>query len=216
MKRMFTLKQSIIEIDGKKVPIDPDFRIMCRYSAAIMRSDKAAAAEAAGAFYFAGLPGGISAEKAAKEMQNFYVSGLAPGKQEEKGEKEKAAEKPKKTVTPCFNFEEDEGYFYAAFLGEYGINLNTVKELHWFDFCALFVGLPDECKLKRIISIRSQSLSDEKTTAGKARLSRLKRIFGLRLAKEQHYSNVAERNKAFKAKLIRQHNEAVKKVKGGI
>lgn len=206
---MFTKHRGIIETDGVKIPVDPDFRIMCRYSAAVLRGDREAVAEVAEAFYFAGLPDEISPERAAKEMQNFYVSGLAPGKHEEKTEKEKADKRP---VTPCFDFEEDEGYFYAAFLGEYGIDLNEVK-MHWFDFCALFTGLPDECRLKRIISVRTQNLNDEKTAAGKQRLRRLKRVFGLKLNRRPVYDTLQARDRAMKNMLKRQQEMLKEKMK---
>lgn len=201
---MFTKHPCIIETDGVKIPVDPDFRIMCRYSAAVLRGDKEAIAKAAEAFYFAGLPDEISPERAAKEMQDFYISGLAPGKREEKEEKNDKENADKQPVNPCFDFEEDEGYFYAAFLGEYGIDLTTVKKMHWFNFCALFMGLPDECKLKRIILIRTQNLNDEKTTAGKQRLQKLKRVFGLKLSRPPSYRSLEERNAAMVRRLLKQ------------
>ncbi len=199
---MFSAKPRIIIIDGEKTPVDPDFRIMCEYSEAIEQSDEKRLKIVASRFFFAGLPEGVSEKSAAKAMNDFYISGLAP-----KGKKKSSAmENPE----PCFDFEEDEVYFYAAFLSEYGIDLNTAK-LHWYDFCALFRGLPDECRLKRIIGIRSESLKDIKSTAEKARVQRLKGIFALKRKRQQRFKNVAERDNAMLAEIERIHCEARQK-----
>ena len=199
---MFSPKPKIIIIDGVKTPVDPDFRIMCEYSEAVSRNDSSGLAGIASRFFFAGLPEGVTEKAAAMAMTDFYAVGLAPGG----GKKSSAMENPE----PSFDFEEDEAYFFAAFLSEYGIDLNTVK-LHWFDFCALFRGLPDECRLKRIISIRSESLSDIKSPEEKARVRRLKGIFALKRKKRQRFKDVHERDNAMLAEIERIHREAREK-----
>lgn len=209
---MFTSRKNVTEADGVKIPVDGDFRIMCRYSAAILRGDKKAAAECAKEFFFSGLPEGISGEKAAEIMQDFYVRGLSPGVENRDDKKESETEKISRTVQPSFDFEEDEGYFFAAFLGEYGINLNEAK-MHWFDFCALFRGLNDECKLKRIIAIRGQSTNDEKTSAWKQRLRKLKRVFGLKLNRPPTFNSLEDRDMAMKISLKRQQEMLKEKMK---
>lgn len=199
---MFSPKPKIIIIDGAKTPVDPDFRIMCEYSEAVSRNDSSGLAGIASRFFFAGLPEGVTEKAAAMAMTDFYAAGLAPSG----GGKSSAMEAPE----PSFDFEEDEAYFFAAFLSEYSIDLNTVK-LHWFDFCALFRGLPDECRLKRIISIRSESLSDIKSPGEKARVRRLKGIFALKRKKQQRFKDVHERDNAMLAEIERIHREAREK-----
>lgn len=199
---MFSQKPKIIIIDGVKTPVDPDFRIMCEYSEAVSRNDSSGLTDIASRFFFAGLPEGVTEKAAAMAMTDFYAAGLAPSG----GGKSSAMENPE----PSFDFEEDEAYFFAAFLSEYGIDLNTVK-LHWFDFCALFRGLPDECRLKRIISIRSESLSDIKSPGEKARVRRLKGIFALKRKKQQRFKDVHERDSAMLAEIERIHREAREK-----
>lgn len=200
---MFRKHSKILIIDGKKVPVDPDFRIMCEYSAAVSKGDRKALENIALRFFLAGLPDGVSAESAAKAMEDFYASGFAPAGG---GKKSTAME----TSEPSFDFEEDEAYFYAAFLSEYGIDLNSAK-LHWLDFCALFRGLPDECRLKRIIAIRAESLSDISSAAEKARVRRLKSVFALRRKRRQRFKNAEDRNKAMLADIERIHREAREK-----
>ena len=200
---MFSPKPRILIINGMKTPIDPDFRIMCEYSEAVAKNDPSGLAGIASRFFFTGLPDGVSEKAAAYAMNDLYVAGLAPSGG---GGKSSAMESPE----PSFDFEEDEAYFFAAFLSEYGIDLNCAK-LHWFDFCALFRGLPDECRLKRIISIRSESLSDIKSPGEKARVRRLKGIFALKRKKQQRFKDVHERDIAMLAEIERIHREAREK-----
>ena len=199
---MFRKHSKILVIDGVKTPIDPDFRIMCEYSEAVSGSDTAALRNIAARFYFAALPEGVNEKAAANAMVDFYVSGFASGKKS----KSSVMEAPE----PSFDFEEDEGYFYAAFLSEYGIDLNTAK-LHWLDFCALFRGLPDDCKLKQIIGIRAQSLSDIKSSAERARILKLKTVFALKKRRKQRFKDTADRDKAMIEDIKRIHLEARKK-----
>ena len=201
---MFSQKPRILIINGVKTPIDPDFRIMCEYSEAVARNDSSGLTGIASRFFFTGaLPEGVSEKAAADAMKDFYVAGLAPSGG---GGKSSAMESPE----PSFDFEEDEAYFFAAFLSEYGIDLNCAK-LHWFDFCALFRGLPDECRLKRIISIRSESTSDIRSAAERSRVTRLKRIFALKRKKQQRFKDVHERDNAMLAEIERIHREAREK-----
>ena len=199
---MFAPKPRVIVINGVKTPVDPDFRIMCEYSEAISKNDESGLCGIASRFFFAGLPEGVTERSAANAMKDFYVSGLSPNG----GGKASAMENPE----PSFDFEEDEAYFFAAFLSEYGVDLNTVK-LHWYDFCALFRGLPDECRLKRIISIRSENLSEISSAAEKSRIRKLKSVFALKLSRKQRFKDVKERDAAMLAEINRIHSEARKK-----
>ncbi len=205
---MFLPKPRIIEISGIKTPIDPDFRIMCEYSGAVMKKSPEKLSEIAARFFFAGTPD-VGNELLAEAMNDFYVSGLAPI-----GEKKDSSPACGAPV-PSFDFEEDEGYFYADFLARYHIDLNTAK-LHWLDFCALFRGLPDECRLKRIIGIRSQDLGDIKSSAEKARIRRLKRIFALKKYSKPRFSSVEERDRAVREDILRRCGEAEKRMEGGV
>lgn len=206
---MFRPRSAVIEINEVKVPIDPDFRIMCEYSEAVLKKDSKCLAELAGRFFFTkALPDGVSEADAKAAMEDFYSDGLAPGRDRKKEKKISG-----KTPMPSFDFEEDEAYFYADFLAHYSIDLNRAR-LHWFDFCALFRRLPDECRLKRIISIRSQELSEIKSSAEKARVKKLKGVFALKVSPRRRFDTAAERSKAMRSELLRQAEEAKKAMRG--
>lgn len=201
---MFSPRSKVILIGRVKVPIDPDFRIMCGFSAAVLRRNAENLTDIAKRFFFAGLPDGVSQAAAAAAMDSFYADGLAAAKSNDTINC--------RTPTPCFDFEEDEGYFYAAFMGAYGIDLRTAK-LHWLDFCALFKGLPDECKLKQIIGIRAQSLGEIKSGTERKRISKLKAIYGLKVKVKRRFEGAKERNSAIMADLMRRNAEAERKMR---
>ncbi len=201
---MFTPNSKILTVNGVKIPIDPDFRIMCEYSAAVLRRCAEGLTDIVSRFYFAGLPEGIGAAEAAEAMDEFYVRGLSAAKDN--------STIGSKTPVPCFDFAEDEGYFYAAFMGAYSIDLRTAK-LHWLDFCALFKGLPDDCKLRQIIGIRAQNLGEIKSGTERKRISKLKSIYGLKVKVKRRFEAAADRNAAIAADLKRRAEEAEKKMR---
>ena len=201
---MFAPNSNILTVNGVKIPINPDFRIMCEYSAAVLRRHTEGLTDIVSRFYFAGLPEGIGAAEAAEAMDEFYVRGLSAAKDN--------STIGSKTPVPCFDFAEDEGYFYAAFMGAYSIDLKTAK-LHWLDFCALFKGLPDDCRLRQIIGIRAQNLGEIKSGAECKRISKLKSIYGLKVKVKRRFEAAADRNAAIAADLKRRAEEAEKKMR---
>ncbi len=57
------------------------------------------------------------------------------------------------------DYEQDAEYIYAGFLQSYGINLIKQQGILSFkEFIALFKGLPDNTKIKEIMSIRARPL----------------------------------------------------------
>jgi hypothetical protein len=56
---------------------------------------------------------------------------------------------------PVFDWNIDHGRIFAAFLETYGIDLRTAS-MHWWVFLQLFQALPEDCKLLKIIELRSK------------------------------------------------------------
>lgn len=65
-----------------------------------------------------------------------------------------------------YRFDVDFPYIYAAFLESYGIDLITVKYLHWWKFKWLFRSLRD-CKFSEIVSYRMADTSEMSETMKK-------------------------------------------------
>lgn len=84
----------------------------------------------------------------------FYNCGKDPEKQEKEKNKTRA-EFRKDRVS--YSFDQDAPYIYAAFMGTYRMNLQRIKSknLHWWEFVALFDALPDDCKIRKIMYWRT-------------------------------------------------------------
>lgn len=60
------------------------------------------------------------------------------------------------------DYELDSDLIYAAFLGQYGIDLIDVKELHWHKFLALLRGLNEGTTLRQVMQYRSYEKNTDK------------------------------------------------------
>lgn len=92
----------------------------------------------------------------------------------------------------CYDFDHDDGYFYAAFLQQYGVDL-TRDRPHWWQFRALFLALPDTCELVRIMGYRSMKIDSNMSASERQYYSRMKRLYALpRSRSEQEKINELE------------------------
>src|SRR5574344_981813 len=53
------------------------------------------------------------------------------------------------------DYEIDSDLIYSAFLGQYGIDLIDIEELHWHKFLALLGGLNESTKLREVMGYRN-------------------------------------------------------------
>lgn len=70
-----------------------------------------------------------------------------------KTEEQKQSGKGKKQ-DQIYSFTHDADYIYAAFMEQYGIDLNAV-ELHWWKFSAMFAGLKEDCLISKVMGYRA-------------------------------------------------------------
>lgn len=67
----------------------------------------------------------------------------------------------RKSPVPVLDFEEDGEYIYASFMQDYGMDLIDMQGyLSWRKFIALFDGLSDGTKIKRVMKIRSMDVPE--------------------------------------------------------
>lgn len=65
----------------------------------------------------------------------------------------------KKNPVPLLDFEEDGEYIYASFMQDYRLDLiDSQGELSWRKFIALFDGLSDDTKIRRVMRIRGMEI----------------------------------------------------------
>lgn len=88
----------------------------------------------------------------------FYRCGRAP--------QAGAAHKGAARQARAYDFEQDAPLILAAFRQAYSIDL-TREPLHWWQFRALFEGLPADCRICKVMEYRTADTSDmpEKTRA---------------------------------------------------
>lgn len=115
-------------------------------------------------------------------------------------------------------FEQDAAMIYAAFRTQYRINLNRTpnKQLHWWEFSAMFESLDDNLKICRVMYWRTV---DTKGMSRKeaAFVRKMKKTFALKEPESSMDSKVklAKRNADMKAYVSRRFQECQIKGKGG-
>ena len=93
-----------------------------------------------------------------------------------------AKEKQDKTPKPpSFDFSFDASYIYCSFASFYGIRLQTVKYMHWWEFLTLFEGLmmSDQTSVNFVVGTRQQKIKPNMPKEEKARIQKLQKQFAL-------------------------------------
>lgn len=85
---------------------------------------------------------------------------------------------------PPFSYEYDAAYIYAAFVEAYGIDL-TKNRLHWWQFRALFLALPENVQFCKIMSYRAMEIPAKMSKEKKKFYQRMKRIYKIPKPAEQ-------------------------------
>ncbi|MCL2567947.1 MAG: bacteriophage Gp15 family protein [Oscillospiraceae bacterium] len=58
-----------------------------------------------------------------------------------------------------YDFTQDASLIFSAFFATYGINLASIEHLHWWEFLALFEGLPEDVLIKKVMYWRTCDVS---------------------------------------------------------
>lgn len=151
------------EIDGH--PIMPDFRNMIRLEL-LLKEDIWSTHKTLLALGLLYNPIPKDINKAVNGLVWFYSRGKEPEQIE--GEVE---EKPE-----AYDFDVDADDIYSAFFATYHLNLSrlNVNDLHWWEFCALMRGLPDDTIIKEKMYYRTVDISKIKDKKEKTRVQAMK------------------------------------------
>ncbi len=87
-----------------------------------------------------------------------------------------------------FDFMQDSGRIYAAFVQSYGIDLFKMQgKMHWWQFIQLFNALPDNTRMAQVISIRAREIpAPTKYNAAEIdNLRKLKKAVALEMSQEE-------------------------------
>jgi len=133
------------------VPLSTDFRNMINVDIILQEEEQGSKAErvyVALCQLYEEIPADL--QQAIDGLMWFYSCGKSVT-----GDEVKKSAKHKKG----FSFSQDANMIYAAFLSSYGLSLSTLDYLHWWEFMALFEGLPDDTLIKRVMYWRTVDIA---------------------------------------------------------
>lgn len=165
-----------VAIDDVEYKINTDYRISIMFELMIQdntltRREKPLIALN---LYYPDTPHDIS--KALQKIMWFYSC----GKTKSKTTKQKTNNISKNdTPKQIYSFEHDAELIFAAYLSQYGVNLQRIDHLHWWEFKALFEGLDASNKIIEVMSIRSTKITKDMPKSERNRIRRLKEIYEL-------------------------------------
>ena len=166
-----------VTIDGEDYFLDTNFRNGIIFEkiafADIPKEDKVA--QLLHVFFTEQIPRDIAT--AMDSIIEFYSCGVDTKKSDtpKRRKNGNVVLKPKM----IYDYFHDAPYIYAAFMGNYGIDLNDIEYLHWWKFHALFRGLPSSAKIVEIMGYRGTDLGRIKSKSEQERIARMKEIYAL-------------------------------------
>ena len=96
--------------------------------------------------------------------------------------------------TVVIDWELDAELIYAAILGQYGIDLFEVKNLHWHKFLAMLKGLNEQTKLREVMQYRLYKRDNNKNVD---QYERLKSAWEIRRLSQEDEQELEEFNRIF-------------------
>lgn len=167
-----------VEVDGREFSINSDFRTSVLFELLIYDDEVKPENKVAQIFdlYFDGNPNVPRTKETIDAILAFYRCERRENRAAKRLARRTDGGSPARRI---YDFEHDDAYIYAAFLSEYGIDLNSIEYLHWWKFSALFSALSDEQKICKIMGYRAADLSKIKNKQEKERMTRLKVIYAL-------------------------------------
>lgn len=160
-----------ILVDGEEIPIVTDFRSYVQLFD-MLKDDEINSNEKAMMLrqYFKTDPPNFSHAIDAlldfvtmEELPKCGVQGCAENEEDDLKKKE------------LYSFSIDYPIIFSAFLKEYGINIRTIKYMHWWEFRLLFDGLSDDTEIKKRIMYRSADLNEIKNKEERKRIEKIQR-----------------------------------------
>lgn len=185
-----------VEVNGKIVPINPDFRVGVAIELEVCEPEP----DATGLlmqFYRGSIPDPL--EEATEQMIRFYAH--------QDGEVEPKSERKQHRRT--YDFAQDADAILASFLEAYGVDLSTAN-LHWWTFKRLLCNLPPETPFMkrmyyRTVEVKKMSKSEREHVLKMRKLYALKKSGSVERTAE-------ELDDAYKKAVWRRYESARKSV----
>ena len=170
-----------VEVAGREYPIDSSYRCMVRFEL-LIRSRTVGEAEKAvrslQSFYPQEMPGDLQA--AMDRLLWFYRCG-----KKERPQRASSMVSQRGAAQEIYSFEYDDDYLYAAFLDQYGLDLQEHPDLHWWKFKAMFKALRQENEIVKIMGYRGMTIDSSMTDGQKRFYAKMKDVHRLPLSEDE-------------------------------
>ena len=169
-----------VRIGGAEYPINWDFRTSILFEL-LMQDDELSDSDKireALKLYYPTMPDNLT--EAVEKIIWFYRC----GKDQEKSRRasEDSDSPPVKSV---YSFDYDADYIYAAFMEQYGIDLQEAEDLHWWKFRALFRGLSENCEFVKIMGYRSMKITNKMSKEQRQFYKKMQTLHALPVSKKE-------------------------------
>jgi hypothetical protein len=155
-----------VVVDGKRIPIETDFRYWIGLEIAFKNTDDNEKIKAISDIVKGNFPDNL--DQLIECLSDFYLCG-------EKSDPDKG-----KSVNTgrLYDYEVDQYSIYSSFIQHYGIDLTT-KELHWWIFKHMLLELPDDSTFKKIMLYRSIRIDSKIPKEQRNFYAEMKRLYAL-------------------------------------
>lgn len=188
MKELLTgnLPESFL-INGTEYKISSDFRAMVKlediFSSDLTDAEKG---EQALHLFYGCIP--LDVEEAVEKLCYFWEC----GRKEPVQKRRRRGAGEDFVGRPIYSLSHDAGLIYAAFMGQYGVDLYDVKHLHWWKFKAMFEALGNDTLMKEVMRCRAVEVKNDMPKAQKDYYNAMKKRYALPLPDgiEKHLSDL--------------------------
>ena len=190
MNMLVDLLPETVNIDGAEVPINTDFRISILYELLIQDDELTLQEKIANALelYYPIIPD--NASEAVEKIIWFYSCGKPPRETTRNTEDENQEDPDDaESGNPIYSFEHDADYIYAAFLSQYGVDLQDAENLHWWKFRAMFKALEDTTEFVKIMGYRSMKITSKMSKEQRAFYKKMQAIHALPVSNKVQEEN---------------------------
>lgn len=144
-----------VEVQGAMHAVDADFRTCIRIASALQDPDSDGREKLSVLWdlFFVEKP----PLSAIEDAVSAYVWFMRCGEDEKPPEKQGSGS-PQRPEPRVLDYNIDAKLLYSAFLDQYGVDLQMVDFLHWWNFQAMLSGLREEHLISKIIGYRSVDL----------------------------------------------------------
>lgn len=169
-----------VEIRGTEYQINWDFRTSILFEL-LMQDDEMSDSDKikeALTLYYPVMPNRPA--EAVEKILWFYRCGKESDESRHTSERSEAS--PRQQV---YSFDHDADYIYAAFLEQYGIDLQEIENLHWWKFRALFKSLNEKCEFVKIMGYRSMKITSKMSKEQRQFYKKMQAIHALPVSQKE-------------------------------